>query len=68
MLNRSQLFFEDLLRRRTVRNFSDRKLPKQVIDNCISVANSAPSGANKQPWHFVVVSNPLIKKKIKNSC
>jgi nitroreductase len=65
MLERSQLFFDDLLRRRTVRDFSDRKIPKQVIDNCISAANSAPSGANKQPWHFVVVSNPLIKKKLR---
>ena len=65
MLNRSRFFYEDLLRRRTVRNFSDRKVPKQVIDYCIAGANSAPSGANKQPWHFVVVSNPLIKKKIR---
>ena len=65
MLNRSQLFFEDLLRRRTVRNYSDRKIPKQIIDNCLAAANSAPSGANKQPWHFVVVTNPLIKVKIR---
>lgn len=65
MLNRSGLLLEDLLRRRTVREFSDRKIPKEIIDNCLSAANSAPSGANKQPWHFVVVSNPLIKKKIR---
>jgi iodotyrosine deiodinase len=65
MLNRSQLFYEDLLRRRSVRNFSDKQVPKQIINNCIAAANSAPSGANKQPWHFVVVSNPLIKKKIR---
>ena len=65
MENRSRFFYEDLLRRRTVRNFSDRKVSKQVIDNCIAAANTAPSGANKQPWHFVVVSNPLIKKKIR---
>jgi nitroreductase len=65
MLNRSSLFLEDLLRRRTVRDFSDKKFPKNVIENCLAVANSAPSGANKQPWHFVVVSNPLIKKKIR---
>jgi iodotyrosine deiodinase len=65
MLNRSQSFYEELLRRRTVRDFSDKKVSKQIIDNCIAAANSAPSGANKQPWHFVVVSNPLIKKKIR---
>ena len=65
MLTRSKLFFEDLLRRRTVRDFSDRKVSKQIIDNCIAAANSAPSCANKQPWHFVVVCNPLIKKKIR---
>lgn len=65
MLNRSQLFHEDLLRRRTVRNFSDKKVSRQIIDNCLAVANSAPSGANKQPWHFVVVCNPLIKKKLR---
>ena len=65
MLNRSQLFYEDLLRRRSVRNFSNKQVPKKIIDNCISAANTAPSGANKQPWHFVVVSNSLIKKKIR---
>lgn len=65
MLNRSQLFFEDLLRRRSVRNFSNKQVPKKIIDNCIAAANTAPSGANKQPWHFVVVSNSLIKKKIR---
>jgi len=65
MLNRSQLFYEDLLRRRSVRNFSDKQVPKKIIENCIAAANSAPSGANKQPWHFVVVSNSLIKKKIR---
>jgi iodotyrosine deiodinase len=65
MINRSQTFYEDFLRRRSVRDFSDKKVPKSVIDNCIKTANSAPSGANRQPWHFVVVSNTLIKKKIR---
>lgn len=65
MLERSLLFYNEFLRRRTVRDFSDRKVSKQIINNCIAVGNSAPSGANKQPWHFVVVSNPLIKKKIR---
>jgi len=65
MLNRSRALLEDLLRRRTVRDFSDKKVPKEIINNCLAAANSAPSGANKQPWHFVVVSNPRIKKKIR---
>ena len=68
MLARSQLFCDELKRRRTIRDFSDRKIPKQVIDNCISAANSAPSGANKQPWHFVVVSKSVNKKEIKSRC
>ena len=65
MIERSRFLLDDLLRRRTVRDFSVRKVPKEIVDNCIAVANSAPSGANKQPWHFVVVNNPLIKKKIR---
>lgn len=49
MLNRTNSLLEDILRRRTVRDFSDRKISRKIIDNCIAVANSAPSGANKQP-------------------
>lgn len=65
MLDRSRSFLEDLKGRRSVRDFSDKRIPKEIIDNCIAVANSAPSGTNKQPWHFAVVFNPLIKKKIR---
>lgn len=65
MLNRSESLLSDMLRRRTVRDFSEKKIPKKVIENCIAIANSAPSGANKQPWHFVIVSNSLIKKKLR---
>lgn len=65
MFDRSYSFLKDILRRRTVRDFSDKQVPKEIIENCLAVANSAPSGANKQPWHFVVVNNPLIKKKIR---
>ena len=60
---------EDLLRvlssRRTVRDFSDQPVPLPVIENCIKIAGSAPSGANKQPWSFVIVKDPEIKKKIR---
>jgi iodotyrosine deiodinase len=58
MKERSKDFFEDLSRRRTVRDFSKRKISRDVIEHCIKSAGTAPSGANKQPWHFVVVSDP----------
>ena len=65
MLKRSQAFYEDIKRRRTVRDFSDKPIPSEVIENCIKAAGTAPSGANLQPWHFVVISNADIKKKIR---
>jgi len=57
-------FFEEMKRRRTVRYFSDRPLPGDVIEDCIRTAATAPSGANDQPWHFVVVTNPDVKRRI----
>jgi iodotyrosine deiodinase len=65
MINRSQEFYTFLKRRRTVRDFSDKPVSKEVIENCILAAGTAPSGANLQPWHFVVVTDPEIKKKIR---
>ena len=65
MIERSKLFFEELKRRRTVRDFADKKVSQEVIENCIKAASTAPSGANKQPWYFVVISDPLVKKKIR---
>ncbi|HSF82647.1 MAG TPA: nitroreductase family protein [Anaerolineales bacterium] len=65
MLNRSQDFLAELRRRRTVRHFSPRPVPPQVIENCLAAAATAPSGANMQPWHFAVVSDPAIKKRIR---
>jgi len=64
MLKRSQGFYDDIKRRRTVRDFSNKPVPREVIENCIKAAGTAPSGANLQPWHFVVVSNPEIKRKL----
>ena len=52
-------------RRRTVRDFSSRELPRDVIDACLTAAGSAPSGANRQPWHFALISNPAIKREIR---
>ena len=62
---RSQIFFENLSTRRTIRNFSDRPVDREIIENCIKTAGTAPSGANMQPWHFVLISNPKIKKQIR---
>jgi nitroreductase len=62
---RSKAFYEDIKRRRSVRDFSDQPIQREIIENCIKSAGTSPSGANLQPWHFVVVSNPEIKKKIR---
>ncbi len=58
-------FGEIIKNRRSVRDFSDKNVPKEIIENILKIANNAPSGANKQPWHFVAVSNIDIKKKIR---
>jgi nitroreductase len=65
MIERSAAFFELMIQRRTVRDFSDRPIPIQIIQNAIQTASSAPSGANKQPWHFVIVQDPTVKKEIR---
>lgn len=65
MLKRSKDFFEWMNRRRTVRSFSDKPIPKEVMENIIRTASTAPSGAHKQPWTFCLVSNPEIKKQIR---
>jgi len=67
MIHTSLTFYQDVKRRRTVRDFSDRPVPEEVITNAISAAGTAPSGANLQPWHFVVVSNPDIKREIRQA-
>ena len=63
--SRAKAFCDEMLRRRTVRQFSSRPVPREVIEDCLSVARSAPSGANKQPWHFVVVTDDEVKRKIR---
>ena len=65
MKRRAADFYADLRRRRTVRQFSTRPVPREVIDDCLRAAGTAPSGANLQPWHFVVVSNRDIKRTIR---
>ena len=58
-------FYEEIDRRRTVREFSDRPVPRDIIETALRAAGTAPSGANLQPWHFVVVSGAETKKKIR---
>jgi nitroreductase len=67
MLKRSQAFYNQIKTRRTVRDFSNRIVQIEIIENCIKAAGTSPSGANLQPWHFVVISNPEIKKKIRTA-
>jgi iodotyrosine deiodinase len=62
---RAAAFAADLARRRTTRHFSDRPVARSVIEHCLRAAGSAPSGAHQQPWHFVVVSDPHVKKRIR---
>ncbi len=65
MIRRAAEFYADIRRRRTVRDFSSRPVPRAVIEDCVRAAGTAPSGANMQPWHFVVVSEPAIKARIR---
>ena len=65
MVDRSSQFYDLIKRRRTVRQFTDKKVPRDVIENCLLAAGTAPNGANRQPWHFVVVESGEIKREIR---
>ena len=65
MLARSEVFYEDIKRRHTIRSFSDKAVDKKIIANCLKAAGTAPSGANHQPWHFVAINSADIKKQIR---
>ena len=65
MRARAAVFLRDAQRRRTVREFSDRPVPRDIIEMCVYAAGTAPSGAHRQPWRFVVVSDPEIKRAIR---
>jgi iodotyrosine deiodinase len=64
---RAREFLLEIRRRRSVRHFSPRPVPRLIIEECIGAAGSAPSGANKQPWHFVIVSSPETKARIREA-
>src|SRR5690606_35426976 len=61
----AQAFYEEIRTRHTVREFSDRPVPRDIIETCIRAAGTAPNGANHQPWHFSVIGDPVMKKKIR---
>jgi len=65
MQRRAAEFYAELGRRRTVREFSSRPVDAAIIDECIAAAGTAPSGANMQPWHFVVVTDPDVKSRMR---
>jgi iodotyrosine deiodinase len=65
MRQRAADFLVEMKRRRSVRQFSSQSVPRQIIEDCLRVAGTAPSGANLQPWHFVVVSDPQVKRRIR---
>ncbi len=65
MIERASEFYEEMRCRRTIRDFSDEPVDRRIIENCIRAAGRAPSGANQQPWKFVVVSDIATKQKIR---
>ena len=65
VLNNSKQFLKNITNRRTVRDFSNREIDLKIIENAISSAGSAPNGANLQPWHFVIIRDKKIKKRIR---
>jgi iodotyrosine deiodinase len=67
MLLRARAMREELQRRRTIRDFSDRAVPRELIEEAIRAAGTAPNGANRQPWHFVAIADPAIKSRIRQA-
>ena len=67
MITRSTEFLQLIQQRRSVRDYSAREIPRQVIENAIRAAGSAPSGANMQPWHFVVVTDSAVRARIRDA-
>jgi nitroreductase len=67
MQERARAFREEMQGRRSVRRFSNRPVPPEVIEDCLGAAISAPSGANLQPWHFVVVTDPDVRREIRQA-
>ena len=67
MRARAASFYAEMNRRRTVRDFSTEPVPRDIIETCLRAAGCAPSGANQQPWRFVTIADPLIKRRIREA-
>ncbi len=67
MTSRGRSFLDLMARRRSVREFAPEPVPRELIETAVAVANTAPSGANRQPWHFVAVSDPALKTEIRQA-
>jgi len=67
MQRRAEDFYSEIRRRHTVREFSNKPVPRGVIESCLRAAGTAPSGANHQPWHFAVIGDPAIKTRIRHA-
>lgn len=67
MLARAEAFLANSQRRHSIRSFSDKQVPKEIIAACIKTAGTAPSGANHQPWHFVAINSQDVKQKIRKA-
>lgn len=65
MRQRAGEFYAEMKRRRSVRDFSDRPVPQDILEDCLRAAGTAPNGANLQPWHFVAISDPQVKRAIR---
>lgn len=65
LIENSNIYYQTMANRRSIREYSDQSIPEIVMENIIKTASTAPSGAHKQPWTFCVVSNPEIKQKIR---
>lgn len=65
MIARASSFYEEIRRRHTVRSFSPRPVPREIIENCIMAAGTAPSGANHQPWFFSAIGDAATKREIR---
>jgi iodotyrosine deiodinase len=65
MRARAAAFYAEMRRRRSIRRFADRPVPSELIEDCLRTAGTAPSGANCQPWRFVVVTDPAVKRRIR---
>jgi nitroreductase len=67
MRARARAFYDHIRTRHTVRDFSDRPVPRDIIETCLLAAGTAPNGANHQPWHFSVIGDPAMKKRIRDA-